>query len=134
MQSQLLIGVGGVLLSALTYFAGVQRTERRYERGNRQARINHVATEYLRLSQGHRNSGINALIQAGVWTLKDDLEIREVIKSVIDHGDRSPFGAFHERIMKLDLWRYFSVAKERGYDFQSKGDMVVLANEFDHLN
>lgn len=136
MPIQILLGIAAVVLPVLTYFAGVQRTERRYEHGDRQARINHVAAEYLNLSQGFKrtDTGLSALIKAGIWTLKNDREIREVVGKIMDHGEESPFGAFHDRIMKLNLWEYFKVAKERGYDFQRQGDKVVLANEFDHLN
>jgi hypothetical protein len=131
---EIIFGLGNLILPILTYFSGVQRTESKYEHGDRQARISHVSAEYLKLSQGHRNSGVSALIQAGIWTLKDDPEIRAVIQTVIDHGDGSPFGSFHERMMKIDLWGYFNTAKRREFDFRGKGEMSVLLNEIDHFN
>lgn len=75
-----------------------------------------------------------ALLSGGSLEVGEDLEIREVCQKIMGHSEESPFGAFHDRIKKLNLWEYFKVAKERGYDFQLKGDKVILANEFDHLS
>src|SRR5207245_1026954 len=123
---QILIGLAGLILSALTYFAGVQRTQKRYKEDIRAKRIDTVTASYLKLSQGFKrtDTGLSALIKSGIWTLNDEAEIREVCQKIMDHGEESPFGGFHARIMKLNLWEYFKVAKERGYDFQLKGDKV----------
>ena len=129
MTSALLIGLGGLILSALTYFAGVQRTERRHEKGEKESRINHVVDFYVKASQAHMDSGLSGLMKAGIGTLKNDQEIREACQRIINHGEHSPLAAIQKFSSEIDLFIFFQKAKGQGAEFIYSGKYLVLAQE-----
>lgn len=127
--THLILALGALVLSILMYFAGVQRTKRRYEREDTEGRINRVVDMYIANSRSLESSGFHGLIQAGVWTLKTNKEIREACRRIVNHGEKSPFGKLTNLYEGIDLYEFFSVAKKRGYDFLSKGNVKDLALE-----
>lgn len=48
MPNEILIGLGGLILSALTYFAGVYRTEKRLNKEEKRQRIEAVFNRHLK--------------------------------------------------------------------------------------
>ncbi len=84
----LIIGFGGLVLLILTYFAGVLRTERRYARSDSEGRITKVLDVYLAAARVGRINGFPGLLQAGVTTLKNDAEIRELLNRIAQHEQR----------------------------------------------
>lgn len=128
-SDNLLIGAGGLILSALTYFAGVSRERKRQledrswqEQRDSAARADHareqrigaVAEEYSQLShlKGMRiAAGIQGLLKAGVRTLHDDSEIREAVRRIDTRWGPSEhvLGREREQIWQLsDLHAFFS--------------------------
>ena len=96
---QLLIGLGGLILSGLIYFAGVIRGKRYREEDSRQRlreerrrRIEKVRDTYLDLSLSLRDSGPSALVKAGVKSLHDSGEIREVVGWIEQSAGNNPLG------------------------------------------
>ena len=47
MRNELIIGLGGLLLSVLAYFAGVYRTEKRYKSQDKEKRLDKVLNRYM---------------------------------------------------------------------------------------
>jgi hypothetical protein len=78
--------------------------------------------------------GLHGLIKAGVGTLQNDREIREVCDRVVRHGEETPLGKSKELLEGVDLYRFFEVARDCGYDFIDTGkpeDVVEKLKGFD---
>jgi hypothetical protein len=90
MEAEIIIGVGGLLLAALTYFAGVRRTEKRLDKEDRAARMDAVFNRYMELRRTNYTGGYDGLLKAGVATLGSDKEIREIAKRIVGCGESDP--------------------------------------------
>ena len=111
----LMIGLASVFLMVLIYFAGVQRG-RQYRKedlraraeGGRRDRIQNVVDIYMRLWETHQDSGISALIKAGVKQLFDNGEIREEAQIIRARTGKTPLTAdVAEAIPETDLKAFF---------------------------
>jgi len=94
-------------------------------------RVRQVGEVYLRLTTGFppQTAGMNGFVQAGVYRLKCDSEIRSAIQFIEEHGARSPLGNWSDGLYDKDLFWFFQEAKARKFDFLrigSPGD--ILAN------
>lgn len=124
--NELLISLGGLLLSVLTYFAGVLRTERRHARDDREARITRVLDAYIADARVGRANGFHGLVGAGVGTLMSDAEIRELMDRIVQYGqgwDPRPI------LQGVDMYEFFKTAANRKYNFQSFESVEALAAE-----
>lgn len=122
----LIIGFGGLVLSVLTYFAGVIRTERRYARTDRAVRITRVLDAYLDAAHSGRVNGFPGLLRAGVATLKNDAEIRELLDHIYQHDQRwDP----RPTLQDIDTHKFFTTAVERHIDFMASGNEERLVAE-----
>lgn len=86
MKNEIIVGIGGLILSALTYFAGVQRGLQK----EKEERINEVLNKYMGFRKSNFTGGYDGLVKSGVATLKNDQEIRELYKLITQHGERAP--------------------------------------------
>ena len=117
MSNELLIGLGGLVVSGLTYFAGVLRAKHRYDTSARDRRIQHVVDLYVEKAQAAVRSGAHGLHKAGVLTLLDDSECREACQRIAGHGERHPLEPYRAQLGGVDLRELFRLgdAKERDY-------------------
>jgi hypothetical protein len=124
--NELLIGLGGLLLSVSTYFAGVLRAERRHARNDSEARITRVLDAYMAAARAGRANGFHGLVPAGVGTLTSDAEIRKLMDRIVQHGqgwDPRPI------LQGVDMHEFFKTAVERQYNFLVSGSAEALAAE-----
>jgi hypothetical protein len=129
--NELLIGLGGLLLSVLTYFAGVRRTECRHARNDREARITRVLDTYMAAARAGGARGFHGLVPAGVGTLTSDAEIRELMERIDQHGevlDPPP------TLQDIDMHEFFKTAIERKCNFLISGSAEALAAELKDKN
>jgi hypothetical protein len=125
-RDELLIGLGGLVLSVLTYFAGVLRAERRHARHDSEVRITKVLDAYVAAARDGRANGFHGLVLAGVAMLKSDAEIRELMERIVQHGrgwDPRP------TLEGVDTHKFFRTAVERDYNFLTSGSAEALAAE-----
>jgi hypothetical protein len=61
MTNEILIGIGGLILGVLTYFAGVWRTEKRHATQDRDARIRLVFERYMGFRRTNYTGGYDGL-------------------------------------------------------------------------
>jgi hypothetical protein len=123
----ILIGVGGIIIGVLLYFARVQREERRakveevrqLKRAKEQAkalesrqRCDRVRDEYLRNARRHYVDGLPGLMIAGICSLQNEIETS---------GQRSPLGSEQATIAAYGYHKFFSEARRRRFDFLSRG-------------
>jgi hypothetical protein len=125
-RDELLVGLAGLFLSVLTYFAGVLRTERRHARSDSVARITKVLDAYIASAREGRANGFHGLVIAGVATLRSDREIRELIDCIVQHDPRwDP----RPTLKDVDTHKFFRAAIERQYNFLASGSAEALAAE-----
>jgi len=117
MKSEIIIGIGGLLLSALTYFAGVYRTELRYKKKAKEKRIENVVNRYMEFRKANETAGLDGLQRAGVGTLKDDAEIREVVNIIMKYGETDPLQRPAVQIDGIDLKVFFDEATKKKLNF-----------------
>ena len=118
MSNELLIGIGGLILSVLTFFAGVWRTERRHAAQDRQTRIRRVFDKYMEFRRTNYTGGYDGLQKAGVSTLASNQEIQELAQLIVLHGEQHPLGSNNDNVFRgVDLLRLFKYAAERRVNF-----------------
>lgn len=126
MSNELLIGIGGLVLSVLTYFAGVWRTEARHKKEDSGERVNRILSAYLEFETRSKTSGLDGLLKAGAATLETDAEIREVGNLIRGHGKMNPLTLESGILEKVDLKKFFDyAAKERVNFFNVKVSDVI---------
>ncbi|MDD5173479.1 MAG: hypothetical protein PHV48_01460 [Candidatus Omnitrophica bacterium] len=111
MKNESIIGIGGIILSALTYFAGVQRGLQKEKR----QRINDVFNKYMGFRKSNYTGGYDGLLKSGVATLKNDKEIRELYALIIQHGEKPPLEI--EKFRNVCLKKFFDYAIDEKIDF-----------------
>lgn len=113
MTSEILIGIGGLVLAALTYFAGVRRTENRLYKVDQNERIQKVFDRYMEFRRTNYTAGLDGLQKSGVAILESDEEIRELINLILKHSENNPLGN-PSLFNKVNLKIFFDyAAKER---------------------
>lgn len=117
MKSEILIGLAGLVLSVLTYFAGVQRTQKRLSREERNARIQKVLDKYMAFRRSNYTSGLDGLEKAGAATLMSDDEVRELISLIVKHGEDNPLGSRAHLFDTVDFKEFFDYVINNRIDF-----------------
>ncbi len=117
-MGEILIGIVGLLLSVLTYFAGVWSTEERLSKEERNSRIQRVFNQYMEFRRSKYTSGFGGLQKAGVSTLQSDEEIRELIELIGNHGETNPLGTNSAHLFEsVDLKKFFDYTAWGHVDF-----------------
>lgn len=116
MKDEIIIGIGGLILSALTYFAGVVRTERRYKAQAEEERIAHFIDNFNNSRKfGHQKRVIEHLIPSGINNLKNDKEIESVLLNLERVHGRHPLQNNNEEIKQIGYKDFFIwSSKQRG--------------------
>ncbi len=117
MTSDILIGIGGLVLSALTYFAGVQRAERRLSRTDGNERVQRVFSRYMDFRRTNFTGGIDGLQKAGIATLVNNDEINDLFDIIVKHGEKHPLGSSKDVISPDDMKKFFDYSAEAGVNF-----------------
>ena len=114
------------MLSVLTYFAGVLRTEKRLKHEDRDNRINTVLNKYLDFRRSNITGGLDGLQKAGIANLNDDKEIEDLINIIIGHAERDPLGGHREIMQGKSLKKFFNYAAVNRIDFHKvkTGDIL----------
>lgn len=125
---EIALGLAAIILPILTYFAGVQRTKHRFQQDDTEERINRTVDEYQKIFQPRKDSGLPALIEAGVLLLNSDSEIRETCSRLEARNGDSPLTPYIDELVGVDLLAFFKAVREHGIN-PRLGDCVKLAKE-----
>ncbi|MCX6992647.1 MAG: hypothetical protein NT011_05810 [Kiritimatiellaeota bacterium] len=128
MTIEIIIGIAGVVLAVLTYFAGVQRTKQQYEQDDVESRINRLVDAYHSDASKYRYYPLRRLINSGVLLLRSDKEIREACRRLELRNSRSPLEPHAEALSNVDLHVFFQAIKEYKLN-PDDPDCVGLAKE-----
>lgn len=112
-MSEIIISIIGLILSVVMYFAGGWRTKRRIERNEREERITRVLDTYLTNARAHKIAEFDGLIEAGVGTLRDVGEIRDLFIRIEQNGLRYPLPLIKPQLQGIDLHLYFYTALKK---------------------
>ena len=107
MKNEITIGLGGLLLAALTYFAGVWRTEKRHDTIDKRDRMDAVFNRYMDYRKSKYTAGIHGLQISGVATLVSDKEIRELADRIVAHNEKDPLERHTELFNNINLKVFF---------------------------
>lgn len=117
-SNEVLIGTGGLILSVLTYFAGVWRTENRHTTQDREARIRRVFERYMEFRRTNYTGGYDGLQKSGISTLASNEEIMELMNLIVAHGEAHPLGSDHKVVFNnVNLLQFFRFAAEKRVNF-----------------
>ena len=118
MPSEILLTIGGLLLSVATFFGGVWWTNRRHAKEDRQARILRVVDRYMEFRRSNFTSGLDGLQRSGIAMLSSNEEVREVARLIMAHGEPNPLGSNEENLLKdVDLLILFKFAAATRHNF-----------------
>jgi hypothetical protein len=128
MTPEILIGLAALVVSALIYFAGVQRGirqaraqqthEEKLERERNERQLaSKVADEYVALVRNSRDAGPHAMVTLGLHGLKSDTLIRQAIHEMEVRTGRNPWGGEEQHVHGLDLVEFFRLAAENQVNF-----------------
>jgi hypothetical protein len=118
MSSEILIGIGGLILSVLTYFAGVSRGTRQLMAQERDERIRRVLDTFMEFRRMSKTDGLDGLQKAGIATLLSNSEVNELLERIMAHGENHPFGNNHEITFSgVNLPRFFQYAAKKRINF-----------------
>ena len=130
MSDEVLIALVALIVSALTYFAGVHRGAKQErarqaheeklerERNNRQLATK-VADEYVHMVRNGRDSGPHALAKLGLQNLGSDSLIRDAIHEMKVRTGKNPWQDDEAHVEGIDLVEFFSLATENRVNFFS---------------
>ena len=129
MSNEILIALAGLVLSALTYFAGVRRTEMRHARDDRERRVQRVFDRYMEFRRTSYTAGLDGAQKAGVASLESNAEIEQFCDLVVAHGEMHPLGSDHEQIFRgVDVLAVFQYAARERINFHRVSIQEVIAN------
>jgi hypothetical protein len=118
MSNELLIGLGGLVLGVLSYFAGVHRTEKRLRSDDRALRIRRVFDRYMGFRSSNYTGGYDGLQKAGAATLASHEEILELVQLIVAHGEKHPLGSNYDQAFAgVDLKAFFEYAASNRVNF-----------------
>lgn len=130
MKNEILIGLGGLVLSILTYFAGVRRTENRYLDVDRKQRIDAVFKTYMEFRREIKTAGHDGLLKAGVATLESNEEILELAEKIIAHGELDPLERKSGLLDSVNLKKLFDYAAKNRINFlRTKLEEIIEKSE-----
>ena len=125
MNTDIIIGVAGLVLSVLSYFAGVKRTQKQIARQERAQEFKRVLDRYMDFRKTNRTSGLDGLQRAGVAILASDSEIRKLIGMIQQHGEKNPLGQTPELFSDIDLKEFFEFTTSDGVNLYTRAETIV---------
>jgi hypothetical protein len=129
MSDEVIIGLGGLVIAVLAYFAGVWRTSRLHAADESQRRIRAVFEAYMIQWNARKTGGMDGLLKAGAATLANTEEVLEVARKIQDHGEKHPFGEdFVLLISGTNLTTLFRFAAENRVNFLRTPVAQVVAD------
>ena len=128
MKNEIIIGLGGLILLVLTYFAGVWRTESRHSQLDKRERMDAVYKSYMSFRHSGKTAGHDGLQKSGVATLVTDKEIRELADRIMAHGEADPLERQSGLLDSIDLKKYFDYAARERIKFLTVKVEDVIEN------
>lgn len=128
MNDTLIVAVGGIIVSALAYFAGQQRADRRSKKDRAgesererkeqlRALMTKMVDEFVSTVRRHRADGPYALALLGLEALRSDELIREAIAQMKILSASDPWLGQGHHVDDIDLVTFFRIVRQQHVDF-----------------
>ena len=157
MDDATLVGIAGVVIAALAYFAGVQRGKRQSAEVAAHARelqeqdhalqrelaahqrrgqgIDRVVASYVRIVRNHLSSGIYAVADSGIATLETNEDAIEALRRMRLEEGNDPLKGQREKLERVNLLTFFRFVRENGINFsQTSVDQVLQRMKADGID
>jgi hypothetical protein len=125
MNNEIIIGIGGLILSALTYFAGVYRTERCYERERREKRIDDFVNTFFSQYKG-AGVVIEILIPSGINNLHTDEEIKSALENLRNRLGFHPLRNWNGEIEAIGYKKFLNYIVRSGKPLNSSNIGIAI--------
>jgi len=144
----IILGVGGIVIAVLTYFAtnwwnnerhqdamqnaeklhkeALRKAERQYDEENSEQRIRKVVENYLRFREKRENGGLGGMQKAGVGNLANDAEIRKAAEMIMNTGRKDPLQIKTSKLHDVDLKYFFQQVSESGLNFSNENPVLLI--------
>lgn len=129
----IIVGIGGLILAVLTYFAGVYRTEKRYKLQEKGKRVEDVVNRYMEFRRTNKTAGLDGLQKSGIAILNSDAEIREVADIIIKYGENDPLQRNTLPIDEIVLKEFFAEAAKERVNLVSSSELKRFVNKLINL-
>lgn len=129
----IIVGIGGLILAVLTYFAGVYRTEKQYKSQEKGKRIEDVVNRYMEFRRTNKTAGLDGLQKSGIATLNSDAEISEVADLIIKYGENDPLQRSALPMDKVDLKVFFTEAAKKRVNLVGSNELIEFVNKLINL-
>lgn len=148
MDDATIVGLAGVVVAALAYFAGVQRGKHHIESQaaharelqdkdhalqrelaasqRRQQDIDRVVATYVRTVRNHLSSGIYAVADSGIATLANHDDAVEALRRMHLEEGHDPLRGHWDTLNGVNLVTFFRYVRENGVNFSQTGVDTVL--------
>jgi hypothetical protein len=124
----ILIGIGGIVLSVLTYFAGVIRTDRRHKAQAKDNRIDAFERAFFD-SYGGGGYILRHLIPTGINNLVDDDEIKIALDRLQNRIGHHPLRDWNQRIEEIGYKSFFQHTAGSGMRLGSASIEILIAQQ-----
>lgn len=131
MKNEIIIGIGSLVLSALTYFAGVIRTEKRYKFQSKEKRIDEFVNIFFSKYKGD-GVVIALLSPSGIHNLQTDNEIMTALNALNNRLGFQPLRNWNEDIKSIGYKKFFDFVLENKIQLNTK--TIVKAIEDMQVN
>jgi hypothetical protein len=147
-SDNLIIGIAGVVLSGLTYFAGKAHARRQLQDQRaheaaqaelarqhdwaleaarvREAGIARVVDAWLDLVRRAQSGGVHALFDVHPEQLPDDAAVREAVRRIEQSSGRSLWGEFASTMESVDQREFFLFMRRHGITFYAATVSTVV--------
>jgi hypothetical protein len=119
MSAEIIIGIGGIVLSVLTYFAGVIRTEKRYKSQAREKRIDEFVNVFFSRYKG-AGVVIELLSSSGIHNFQNDDEIMTALNALRNRLGFHPLRNWKDEIETIGYKKFFDFVLENKIQLDTK--------------
>jgi hypothetical protein len=121
------IGIAGIIVGVLTYFAGVRHGRRTADESYQQGQQDKLVDEYVRMARSNYASGVYSLAMLGMEILGTDAAIRNAIQQMQVRTASDPWSGKAAVVANVDLVRFFRYVREQKVNFAQRSVEDVAA-------
>jgi hypothetical protein len=126
---EVVLTVGGYVLSVITYLAGLRHGRQQRAEDRRESRIQNVVDNYM---ANRSNIGqIRGLLKAGAPGLKSNSEVQEVCERIVASNEQHPIEPnVREHVDECDLLRFLKELNRNSQALRNSQLLIEFAIQF----
>lgn len=124
---EIALGVIAIVVSIVTYYAGVRHGRRTADESYMQAQQDNLVDEYVDMARRNYSSGVYSLAMLGLEVLGNDPAIRRAIRLMEIRSGTDPWSGKAGLIADINLVSFFRYVREHKVNFAQRSVEDVLA-------